>query len=218
MHLVTRNRLHTLLVIITIAVTQSGCLGLVSNLLYTARGDLVPAEFEGLAEQRVAVIVVTDSSQYSDDIAARMASREISQILSEKVEDIDVVREDEIDDWRDSNSWDQVDFVSIGRGVKADKVVAVELTGLKLRDGATLYRGQVSATTTVFDIATGKREFRRHIDDYSYPITGGQYTSETTEAKFRRVFLHRLSGVVARYFHPYDFRDGVAGDAELLHL
>ncbi|WP_153559136.1 hypothetical protein [Roseimaritima sediminicola] len=217
MHLVTRNRLYALLVICATALTQTGCMGLVSTLLYSAGGDLVPAEFDGLEEQRVAVIVVTDSSQYSDDIAARMVSREVSGILSEQIKEIDVVREDEIDAWRDTNNWDQVDFLAIGRGVKADKVVAYELTGLKLRDGATLFRGQVSATTTVFDVESGKREFRRHVDDYSYPITGGQYTSETTEARFRRVFLHRLSEVLARYFHPYDYRDSVALDADLLH-
>ncbi len=216
MQLVTRNRLYVLLVIVASAVTQTGCVGMLAQLLHGAGADLIPAEYDGLEEQRVAIITVTDSSQYSDDIAAKMVSREVSQILETEVEKITIVREEEIDDWRDNNGWDKLDFVTVGRGVKADKVIAIELTGLRLRDGATLYRGQVSATTTVYDVATGKRAFRRHVDDFSYPVTGGQYTSETTEAKFRRVFLHRLSEVLARYFHRYDFRDSVALDAELL--
>ncbi|WP_145354755.1 hypothetical protein [Roseimaritima multifibrata] len=199
-----------------VALCQAGCMGLVSTILHTTGADMIPAQFEGLEKQRVAVIAVTDSSHYSDDVAAQMVGREISEILSDEVKDIKLVREDEISDWRDSNGWDQLDFITIGRGVKADKIVAIELTDLRLQDGKTLYRGQVSATTTVFDVKTGKREFRRHVDDYSYPITGGQYTSETTEAKFRRVFLHRLSEELARYFHRYDHRDSVALDAELL--
>lgn len=196
--------------------TQAGCIGLVSHLLHSAGKDLVPAEYEGLEEQRVAVLTVIDSSKYTDDVAARMVSREVGELVATNVKKVELVREDEVEEWRNRHGWDKLDFLTIGRGVDADKVVAIELNDLKLRDGATLYRGQVNATTTVYDVKTGKREFRRHLDDYSYPVTGGQYTSETTEPKFRRVFLHRLSEVLARYFHPYDFHDSVALDAELL--
>lgn len=216
MHLVMENRLKILLVMILTAVTQTGCVGLIAQLLYSSGQDLVPAEFDGLKKKRVAVITATDSSQYTDDIAAKMVSREVSQILQAKVDGIKLVREEEVDDWRDNHGWDKLNYVAVGRGVKADKVIAIELTDLRLRDGATLYRGQVSVTTTVYDVSSGHREFRRHLDDYAYPVTGGQYTSETTEARFRRVFLHRLSEVIARYFHKYDFRDTVALDADLL--
>ncbi len=217
MQLVTHNRLFALLVMTLTAITQAGCVGLVANLIHTVRGDEAPAEFEDLEDQRVAVITVSDSSIYENDPAARLLSREVGEILEVEVDGLELVREDEIAAWRDNNGWDQLDFVTIGRGVKADKVVAIELIGLKLRDGATLYRGQVTATTTVYDVASGRKEFRRNLEDYSYPVTGGQYTSETTEKRFRRVFLGVLSERIARYFHSYDFRDSVALDAALIN-
>ena len=217
MQLITKNRLYAMAVITVTAITQTGCIGLVANLMHTVRGDLAPAEFEGLEGKRVAVVALADSSQYSDDKSARMLSRLVGGILEAEIKDLKLVREDEIESWRDTNGWDQLDFVTIGRGVKADKVVAVELTNLRLRDGATLYRGQAGVTTTVYDVATGKREFRRHLEDFSYPVTGGQYTSETTESRFRHVFLDVLSKRVARYFHPYDFRDSVALDAAIIN-
>lgn len=217
MHLVTRNRIYVVLVMALTAITQSGCVGLVANLVHTVRGDKVPAEFEGLENQRVAVITVSDSSIFENDPAARMLAREVGEILEVEVDGLELVREEEIAAWRDNNGWDQLDFVTIGRGVKADKVVAIELIGLQLRDGATLYRGQVTATTTVYDVPSGSKEFRRNLEDYSYPVTGGQYTSETTEKRFRKVFLAVLSDRIARYFHPYDFRDSVALDAALIN-
>lgn len=217
MQLVTRNRIYVVLVMAVTAITQAGCVGLVANLVHTVRGDKVPAEFEGLKNQRVAVITVSDSSIFENDPAARMLAREVGEILEVEVDGLKLVREEEIAAWRDNNGWDQLDFVTIGRGVKADKVVAIELIGLKLRDGATLYRGQVTATTTVYDVATSSKEFRRNLEDYSYPVTGGQYTSETTEKRFRKVFLAVLSDRIARYFHAYDFRDSVALDAALIN-
>lgn len=217
MQLVTRNRIYVVLVMTLTAVTQAGCVGLVANLVHTVRGDKVAAEFEGLKNQRVAVITVSDNSIFENDPAARMLGREVGEILEVEVDGLQLVREDEIAAWRDNNGWDQLDFVTIGRGVKADKVVAIELIGLKLRDGATLYRGQVTANTTVYDVATGSKEFRRSLDDYSYPVTGGQYTSETTEKRFRKVFLAVLSDQIARYFHAYDYRDSVALDAALIN-
>ncbi len=117
---------------------NSGCMGLAlaANVINAVKGYTVDAEFKGLREKRVAVVTLTDSSQYSDDASARILSRRISDILRTEVKDIELVREDEVQQWRDRNGGDAVEFLDIGRGVKADKVLGVELTNLKLRDGA----------------------------------------------------------------------------------
>lgn len=197
-------------------VMQSGCLGLAANMVNMVRGHSVKAEFPGLEGKRVAVVTITDSSQYSDDAAARILSRRISDILNEQVKDIRLVREDEVQQWRDRNGWDAIEFLDIGRGVKADKVLGIEMTGLRLRDGATLYRGRSSVTATVYDIATDTVEFRRHLDDFTYPTSAGMYTTETTEAKFRTLYLGVLAARIARHFHSYDFSDTVALDAAIV--
>jgi len=202
---------------LTLVVTQVGCLGLAANLINAVKGHSIEAEFAGLKEKRVAVVTITDSSQYSDDASARILSRRVADILQVEVKKIDIVREDEVQQWRDRNGWDAIEFIDIGKGVKADKVVAIEMTNLKLRDGATLYRGRATVTTTVYDVASGKAEFRRHLDEFTYPETAGQYTSETTEAKFRTLYLGVLATKLARFFHPYDFSDTVALDATIIN-
>jgi hypothetical protein len=197
--------------------TQTGCLGIAANLMNVVRGHTVKAEYNGLANKRVAIVTVTDSSQYSDDASARILSRRVAEILGREVKDIKIVREDEVQQWRDRNGWDAIEFLDIGRGVKADKVVGIEMTKLRLRDGATLYRGRAEVTVTVYDIATDTMEFRRHLEEFTYPVSAGMYTSETTESKFRNLFLGVLASKVARYFHGYDFSDTVALDAAIVN-
>ena len=212
------NHILLLLAIPTILLTVPGCTSFLSAIMYAAGADLQPAEYEQLENQRTAVIVVTEGSKYTDDVTSRILSREVREILEVEVDKIKLVREEEIDSWKDTNGWDQLDFVSIGKGLKADKVVAIELTGLKLREGQTLYRGRANVTTTVYDIQTGRKEFRRHLDDFMFPVTAGQYTSETTEARFRRNFLMILAKRVSRYFHRFDPKDSFALDAAIVNL
>jgi hypothetical protein len=202
--------------LILLVVAQAGCIGL-ANLIHAVKGDNLPAEFDGLKGQRVAVITITDSTQYSDDISARLLSQHVREVLNREVKDLKAVREEDIEQWRDTNGWDSIDYAALGKGVKADKVLAIELTDLRLRDGATLYRGRAGVTTIVYDVASGKREFRRHLEEFTYPVSVGQYASETTEARFRRVYLTVLAQRVARYFHPYNFRDSVAEDARIVN-
>lgn len=196
---------------------QTGCLGFAANIMNVVRGHTVKAEFPGLEGKRVAVVTITDSSQYSDDASARILSRRVADILSTEVKDIKLVREDEVQQWRDRNGWDAIEFIDIGRGVKADKVIGIEMTGLRLRDGATLYRGRAAVTATVYDIESGSVEFRRHLEEFTYPVSAGMYTSETTELKFRNLFLGVLASKIARYFHGYDFSDTVALDAAIVN-
>ena len=196
-----------------ILLTQSGCVQLYANLARAVGADQVPAEFQELEESRLAIVTVTDSSQYTDDISARLLSRGVAGILGEHLEDLDLVREDKIEQWRDTNGWDQTDFVEIGRGVEADKVLGIELTDLKLRDGATLYRGRCNVNLMVIDVQSGEVEFNRQIDEFTYPVSAGQYTSETTETRFRKLYLGMLAKQIARHFHRYDKHDLFALDS-----
>lgn len=195
--------------------TQAGCLGLYANLIHAVGGDKVPAEFEGLEDCRLAVVTVTDSSQYSDDISARILNRRIGDIFTDELDDVELVREDQIEQWRDTNGWDATDFVSVGRGVKADKVLGIELTNMRLRDGATLYRGRADVLIKVIDVKDGAVLFRREIDEFTYPVSAGQYTSETTEPRFRKLYLGMVAKQIARRFHPYDFSEYIAIDGAI---
>lgn len=203
------------LVACLLLVTQAGCINLVANLVHAVGADRIPAEYKGLKDTKLAVVTVTDSSQYSDDISARILSRRVGNILTEKVDKVRLVREDEIEQWRDTNGWDAIDFLSIGQGVEAEKVLGIELNQLQLREGATLYRGRADVRISVLDVKTGEVLYTRDMEDYTFPNVAGQYTSETTESRFRKLYLSMLAKQICRSFHPYDFSETVALDGAI---
>lgn len=192
-----------------------GCMGVFANLYHAVGADKVPADYDGLKKSHVAIITLTDSSLYSDDVAARTLSRRVGEILLKEVKDMTLVREDQIEQWRDTNGWDSVDFLSIGKGVKADKVVGIELTNMQLRDGATLYRGRADVMITVIDTKTGNVLYKKDFEDFTYPTSAGQYTTETTESRFQKLYLSMLAKQIARMFYPYDFAETIANDAAI---
>ena len=197
------------------ALLPTGCLGLASNLMHAVGVDMIPPEYEGLEDSTVAVVTVSDSSQYSNDVAAHELSQKVGGILINKIKDIDVVRADKIERWRDINGWDSLDFQEIGEGVDAEKVIGIELSNLQLRDGATLYRGRSDVSVSVIEVATGRVEYTKTLDEFTYPTVAGQYTSETTETKFRKLYLSMLAKEIGRSFHPYDLSDRIAADSKI---
>lgn len=196
-----------------ILVAQTGCLGLVSNLIHAAGGDKSPAAYDGLEDSKVAVITITENSQFSDDVSARLLTANVAQWLKKEVDDIELVRSDEVANWRDTHGWDQIQFDEIGRGVDAEQVVAIEMNNLKLREGATLYRGRCDVHVAVIDAKTGEELFTTELEDFTYPKTAGVSSTEMTETRFRKLYLGILAKRVARQFFPYDARDDFALDS-----
>lgn len=195
-----------------IALLPAGC-GVMSNLIHASGADMVPAKYEGLEDSTVAIVTVTDSSQYSDDIVARELNSRLAEILTQKVDDVRLVRADKIRQWRDVNGWDAIDFQAIGEGVKADKVVGIEVSGMKLREGPTLFRGTSDVVIKVIDVDTGTVDFVDQLDEYIYPTMAGQSATETSESRFRKLYLSMLAQEIGRSFHPYDSIDRIALDS-----
>ena len=61
--------------------------------------------------------------------------------MRDNVEDIEMVRQDEVADWMDTNDWDETDYVEIGRGVNADMVVAIDMDDFSTHESKTLLQG-----------------------------------------------------------------------------
>ncbi len=195
--------------------TQSGCLGVYANLMHAVGADKVPAAYDGLEESKVAIVTTTGSSHYSDDTAARLLSRMVGDILTVEVDDVRLVREDQVEQWRDTNGWDSLDYQAIGSDLKADKVLSIELSDLTLRDGKTLFRGNASAAIRVIEVESGNVVYTRSLDDFSFPTNAGQHTSETTESRFRKLYLSMLAKQIARSFHPWDMTEDFAIDGTI---
>lgn len=195
-----------------VVVCQTGCLGLASQMMHVAGLNLSPAKYNGLDDSTVAVVTITDSTQYTNDSAARDLSRRVGSVLTTEGDDITLVREDLVQQYRDVHGYESSDFSKIGKEVGADKVLVIEMSDLSLRDGATLFQGSADVHLQVVDVKTGNTVYQDHIDQYTFPKSTGQHTSETTEKRFRKLYLTMLASEIGRRFHPFDPTETVAQD------
>jgi len=195
----------------------SGCAGLLTTLQWAGGKNLVPAEYDDLKGKRVAVVCVSDNSSYGTGSESLLLAREVSLILRANVKDIELVRADEIADWIDRKGWDEIDYREVGRGVKAERVVAVGLAGFSIREGASLYKGRADVSVSVYDMADGGHEvFRKSVPEFGFPATGPYPAGDLSEVQFRRAFLNTLSQHVARYFYAYDVAEDYSRDSAFI--
>lgn len=198
-----------------LALSLSGCLGLTSNLMHMVGADMVPAQYPDLEDCKVAIMTTTQATHYKDDSSAEMLSQRVGAILTQKVDDIRLVRQSEIQQHRDRVGWENNDIIGLGESVEAEKILLIELDHMKLRDGKSMYRGSADVVVTVLDVATGDEVFRRELDEYTFPRTAGQHITETSENQFRKVYLGMLALEIGRTFHRYDFSDTFAQDGAI---
>ncbi len=207
-----------LMLVAALLTSSTGCVGGIAQIMYIIKGNKIPAEFDGLAGKKVAVVCVANNSNYDPTAASSILSQLVEMLLRQNVKNIKVVRQQEIANWMDNNDWDQTDYRDIGKAVNADMVLGIDLDGYRLHEDATMFKGRANVTLTVYDMAQGgDAVFRRSLPNLTFPINGGQHVSETTDAQFQRLFLTNLARDIAKHFYPYEFNDEFARDTAVLH-
>ncbi len=212
----TRRMVFASLAAITV-LTQIGCIGLVSNLLYDGR--MVAARYGGLEKQKVAVVCLSgDAIQNPHSTSSQLAAK-VERLLKENVPDIQIIDQEIIADWIDSNNWDQIgyDCRKIGRGVGADKLVAIDLASFSLHEGGTMFKGRCDVSVTVYDMTEGGEETQiLNGLPIAYPANGARSTATCRERQFRNDFLKVVALEVARNFYRHDKRVVMALDSTLI--
>ena len=190
-----------------------GCMGAMAQLLYVIKGHKVPAEYSGLEEQKVAVVCVSDASAYGPDTLTDTISRVVGLKLQTNVKKIDVIPPRKIQQWIDEHGWNESDFLALGQGVGADKVLAVEVGGYSIHEGATIYKGRADVKLTIFDInREGRVDYIFGPEYYEFPEMG-RPAIQTNDRRFEAFYLAKLTDHIARRFYPHDMLDTVADDA-----
>ena len=201
---------------ILMLVTTVGCMGGLAQLLYVIKGHKIPAEFNGLEGKRVAVVCISDASAYGPDTLTDTISKLVGMKLQNDVKGIKVVPAKTVENWADQNVWDETDFSAIGKGVKADVVVGIQIADYSIREGSTLYQGRCEVTATVFDIKNdGQVTYLIGPDQFQFPEQP-RPAIQTNDRKFEAIFLAKLTEVISRRFYAYDRLDTVAEDARFM--
>ena len=198
--------------ILTAITAASGCA--VIHQMMNGDGPMMPAMFDGLEGKRVAVVCMMNSSSYGAESTAADIAMRTSSALRRNVEEIEVVRYEDVADWIDNNNWDESDYVEVGNGVKSDLVIAFEIDSFSLHDGPTLYKGQAYYTIKVYDVKNGgELVFDYTQPDYAFPQSHGIPSTDKKESEFRRLFVEQLAMDMSRTFYSYRMVEDFAKDA-----
>jgi hypothetical protein len=195
---------------------SSGCTQALLTGAYLVKGVETPAEFKELKGKKTAVVCrPLVELQYSSSSAAQRLATNVTVLLKSKIKKSELVSPAKIEQWADEHEWQ--DFAEVGKAMKSDYVVGIEIEDFKLYQGQTIYQGRARVSVKVCDMAKGGEVvYEKNIPEIVYPPQGGVPTSEKPEEEFRRQFIGVVSEQVGRLFYGYDYRRDVAIDSTTL--
>src|SRR3989304_569075 len=199
---------------VSVLATAGGCGAMLATGMYVIQGgNMVPAEFDGLKNQRVVVVCRPPASnEYRHAGASRAVSQRVSELLVANVKNIDVVNPREVDNWLDESDWG--DFKELAKAVRAEKVVYIEMNYFELFKGKTLYQGHAAVSATIYDMKNNRKlVWDRHLGEILYPTNSGIPAQDKPEQQFEREFVGIVATRIAEYFYKHDANSAFAIDA-----
>jgi len=211
------SRRIALVLTLTLAVLPLlGCQGLLVTVMYMMHGNNVDPDFAELKGKKVAVVCrPLMTLQYRDTNVTRDLAQHVTLLLDKNVPKIQIIDQRKVAKWTDENAWEE--YPEVGKALKADMVVGVDLESFSIYQGQTLYQGKANATIRVYDCSKGgKLVFEKILPQSVYPPHSGVPAQDRLEAQFRREFVAVLADQVARHFYAHDPYVDVAQDAQAL--
>jgi hypothetical protein len=211
-----RNGIALVLLVLAAVLPAFGCRSVLTTAMYLLKGTDVDPDFPGLKGKKVAVVCrPLVSLQYRNANVARDLAQQITALLQKQVPKIQTIDQRKVAKWTDENTWEE--FPEVGKALKADIVVGVDLESFSIFQGQTLYQGKANATVRVYDCKNGgKMVFEKNLPQSVYPPNSAVPTSDRLEAEFRREFEAVLADQIARHFYAHDQFADMAQDAAAL--
>jgi len=208
-------RLVTGLWAVGVIAASPGC-GMLPTVAYWINGNNIDARFDGLVGKRVAVVCLDANSLKGPGSEADNIAKAVARSLAYNVKDMQLVRQSEVADWFDNHDQDVADYADIGRGVKADMVVGIDLEGFSIHEGQTLLKGRAAVVTRVYDMQRGGEVvYEMPQREITWPESGARHVTEN-EANFRIAFIQTLATRIAHEFYAYDAAEDYGIDAAFL--
>ena len=208
----TNTQLHRracLVALVALLLSQTGC-GMMAHMLYWARGNPVAEKFSGLKGKKVAVVCF-DGNIAGQGAEADTIAKKVGQLLARNVEKIDVVPHQKVAEWIDEQADNVNDFKEVGRGVKADMVVAIEVDQFSTHEGQQMLRGKSRFSVKVYDLKNGgKMVYSDMTPQVLYPESGPRPIDN--EELFKRQFIEIIAKKIAKDFYRYDRLDDFGND------
>lgn len=210
------TRISAALLMALAASLHAGCRPLAQVIGALEGHEIVPAKFNGLEDKRVAVVCIDVNSLYGPGNEADLLAKSVATQLGQNVKNIKLVKQAEIHDWIDQQDQAIIDFRDVGRGVKADMVVGIDLNSISTRDVGTLLKGRANIAVKVFDMTRPDEPvYEKPSTVVEFPENGARHVTES-EANFRMMFVRVLSDKITKDFYSYDRTLDFGRDATFL--
>ena len=198
--------------LVLLSLVAVGCKSALQSFSILYEGYDIPAEWEGLRGKKVAVVCKPLTSQeFSNSGAARALAEGICDRLKAHVKDIHIIDPQKVAALVDEKGME--DYLEIGKELKAEKVVGIDIESFGILDGQTLFRGRSTVSIQVYDVAEKHVEWRKSPPQIEYPRMSSTPASDFTEMEFRNKYVGILADRVARFFYPHDRHDEYGDDA-----
>lgn len=206
-----------LLSLALLATGVAGCKSALQTVGLLWEGTDIPPEYkEDLKGKKVAVVCKPLTSQeFSNSGEARALAEGICERLKVHIKEIIIVDPQKVSMLVDEKGME--DFGAIGKKLKADKVIGIDIESFGILDGPTLYRGRASLSVQVYDVAEKKVEWRKTPPAIEYPRIGSTPMADLPENEFRNNFVKIIAEQVARLFYAHDRHDDYGDDALTIH-
>ena len=210
------RRSFCILAVLALLAALPGC-GPIATIAWLIHGpEMIPAEFDGLKGKRVAVVCLDANSLSGPGGEADAVGKAVAMLLAKQVPDIHMVRQNEVADWLDTHGDDVTDYRDVGRGVKADMVIGIDLLAFNLHEGKTLLKGRSKVGVKVYDMKKGgELVYEAAPKEIAWPKEGARHVTEN-EAGFRTVFIGMLAERIARDFYSVELATSFSDDARHL--
>ena len=216
----TRRRIARVLLVLAVVIAiapSAGCIiGLPAQIGYMIWGIKKKAEYDGLKGEKVAVIVYSTSAQGTES-GIRLLSSKIHYELDNNVKKIKLIPQADVSSYAGTNTFSEKKLLEIGKGVGADKVVAVRIHSYSLFEGASLFEGKISYTATVYDMTdAGRQVYSSGRMDYDFPRHSGVPQIETTVETFEARFIDQVGTRISRLFFDHEAIDTYADETPIV--
>lgn len=209
----TLHRLTAVVALLSL-VTSTGCHQLLATGIYVLQGgNVVEAQCDKLEGKKVVVVCrPPSSSEYSHAGASRILARNVTQLLRENVPKVEMVESREVDKWMDESDWDN--FEELGRAVKADQLLVIDLSHFDLYKGKTLYQGAAEVQLTLYDVKDDNAVlWTKDIGEILFPHNSAIPIQDKAPKTFEREYIAVLARRIAVYFYKHDPNADFALDA-----
>ena len=213
-----KTRCFLLCLLAASLLTLPGCVGALAQVIYTIKGNEVAPAYDGLNGKRIAVVCVSDASAYGPDTLTYTVGQAVGILLANGLDkETQVIAPARIEEWIDTQGWNETEYVELGKGVEAEMVVAIEIASYSLTEGSTLFKGQADVTVTVYDIdKDGQVPYSATPEHFVFP-RHARPAIQTNEREFEAFYLSQLTQMLANHFIPHDRVEAFARDATAIH-